>query len=169
MECYTCGREAGQRCPRCNNPFCGEHGQELCARCLNPASAVPSGGVFRASLLLLLAGSVLALWLLVRPPALPGSPSEAGLPPVPSPEPSPQPFPTLTPSPAASPTPEPASTPQPSTPAPEGPIEYTVVEGDTIYSIAEKFGVTVEDLLAINGLTEDDFIHPGDVLLIPQY
>jgi LysM repeat protein len=45
------------------------------------------------------------------------------------------------------------------------------VEGDTASGIAAFFGVTVEDLLAINGLTEEDaaFIQPGDVLAIPQY
>jgi hypothetical protein len=33
---------------------------------------------------------------------------------------------------------------------------------------AEFFGVDPEELAAANGLTLDDFIHPGQVLIIPQ-
>jgi LysM repeat protein/predicted nucleic acid-binding Zn ribbon protein len=46
-------------------------------------------------------------------------------------------------------------------------FEYTVQAGDTIVSIAARFGSTVEDILIINNLTNNDFIRPGDVLLIP--
>src|SRR5947208_1867407 len=89
MECYACDREATQRCSRCGNAYCSEHGgdpdapggQALCAECLDPVSATPSGTVFRASLFALLGTSVLALWLLVRPPALPGESSKALAPP----------------------------------------------------------------------------------------
>jgi LysM repeat protein len=42
-----------------------------------------------------------------------------------------------------------------------------VVDGDTWFGIAEAFGVDAEDLAAVNGLTLDDFIQPGDVLVIP--
>jgi len=54
---------------------------------------------------------------------------------------------------------------QPTTAAP---IEYTVVESDTWYGVAEAFGVDVESLAAYNGLTLADDIGPGDILLIPQ-
>ncbi len=177
MDCYACDQEATERCPRCGNPYCGDHGEDpsagsgqaLCADCLNPVKAAPSGTVFRVSLLTLLLGSVLALWLLVRPPGLPGESSEVIVPatsPVPV---TPSPVPTATP--VADATAEPTATPTPEpTPTPEGPIEYTVEDGDTLYGIAEFFGVTFEDLLAINGLTEEDapFIQPGDLLAIPQ-
>ena len=76
MTCYVCGKEATRRCPRCAKPYCDEHGDELCAACQDPASAIPSGTVFRGSLLALLVASVLALWLLIQPPGLPGG--EAG-------------------------------------------------------------------------------------------
>jgi LysM repeat protein len=68
MSCYACGRDAIQRCPRCAKPYCNKHGGELCAACQDPSSAIPSGAVFRGALLVLLVASVLALWLLIRPP-----------------------------------------------------------------------------------------------------
>jgi hypothetical protein len=76
MDCYVCQKKATQRCSRCGNAYCRDHGEDLCADCLNPVNAAPSGTFFRASLLLLLVGSVLALWLLVRPPGLPGETSD---------------------------------------------------------------------------------------------
>ena len=45
---------------------------------------------------------------------------------------------------------------------------YTVVKGDTLYKIAAKYGMTVNELKGINGLTTDS-IFPGNVLLVfPQ-
>ena len=178
MDCYVCQKKATQRCPRCGNAYCRDHGEDFCADCLNPVNAAPSGTFFRASLLLLLVGSVLALWLLIRPPGLPGGSSEV-IAPEPSPPSSPEPVtppPPLTPTAIAeTPTPEataePTSTPTPTpepTPEPEEPIEYTVVEGDTWYGIAEFFGVDAESLAAYNGYTLDDVIQSGDVLVIPQ-
>jgi LysM repeat protein len=172
MDCYLCDQDATQRCPRCGNPYCGDHGEDLCSDCLNPVNAAPSSTFFRASLLALLLGSVLALWLLIRPPGLPGESSEVIVPeasPLPSPQPV-TPLPPITPTPIA-PTAEPTAEPAPEpTVEPEGPVEYIVEEGDTASGIAEFFGVTLEDLLAVNGLTAEDapFIQPGDVLAIPQ-
>jgi hypothetical protein len=173
MDCYLCDNEASQRCPRCGNPYCGDHGEDLCADCLNPVNAAPSGAFFRASLLALLLGSVLALWLLVRPPGLPGDSSGIVIP-----EASPQP---ATPTPAASPTPGTpvaSATAEPTTPTPTAvptptaeppaPIEYTVVDGDTWYGIADAYGIDAASLAAYNSLTLEDIIQPGDVLLIPQ-
>jgi hypothetical protein len=168
MDCYLCDNEASQRCPRCGNPYCGDHGEDLCADCLNPVNAAPSGAFFRASLLALLLGSVLALWLLVRPPGLPGDSSGVVIP-----EASPQPTaPAASPTPAtpvagATAEPTPTATPVP-TPTPPGPIEYTVVDGDTWYGIAEAYGIDAESLAAYNGLTLDDILHEGDPLTIPQ-
>src|SRR3990170_3406778 len=174
MNCYLCDNEASQRCPRCGNAFCGDHGEDLCADCLNPVNAAPSGAVFRASLLALLLGSVLALWLLVRPPGLPGDSSGVVIP-----EASPQPAtPAASPTPStpvadatAEPTPTAAATPTAvptPTAEPPAPIEYTVVDGDTWYGIAEAYGIDAESLAAANGLTLDDFLQPGQVLTIPQ-
>ena len=175
MNCYLCDNEASQRCPRCGNPFCGDHGDDLCADCLNPINAAPSGAVFRASLLALLIGSVLALWLLVRPPGLPGDSSGIVIP-----QASPQPTAPLTVSPTptppvasatAEPTPKPTAVATPTatpTEAPPAPIEYTVVDGDTWYGIAGAYGVDAEGLAAYNGLTLNDLLQPGLVLTIPQ-
>lgn len=55
--------------------------------------------------------------------------------------------------------------------APEStPIEsvtYVVVAGDTLGLIAEKFSVSLFDLMAANGLTNQDFIQVGQELTIP--
>ena len=45
-------------------------------------------------------------------------------------------------------------------------IEYTVAEGDTVSSIAEKFGVGTDTVLWQNGLQKSDKIKPGQVLEI---
>src|SRR3972149_3364562 len=110
MDCYLCDEEATQRCPRCGNAYCGEHGDDLCADCLSPVNAAPRGNFFRASLLALLLGSVLALWLLIRPPGLPGESSDIVVP-EPSPPASPKPVtPTaITATPPPEPTPKPPS------------------------------------------------------------
>jgi LysM repeat protein len=125
----------------------------------------------------MLLGSVLALWLLVRPPGLPGD--SAG---IVIPQASPQPATPLAVSPTpttpvasatAEPTPTPAPTAVPTptaapTEEPPAPIEYTVVDGDTWYGIAGAYGVDAESLAAYNGLTLDYLLQPGEVLTIPQ-
>src|SRR5574341_57325 len=45
---------------------------------------------------------------------------------------------------------------------------YTVQSGDTLRLIGIRFGVSVETILAANGLTADTVIYPGEVLTIPQ-
>ena len=47
-------------------------------------------------------------------------------------------------------------------------IEYIVEEGDTLYDIAERYDSTVDAIMNLNELDSYSFIHPGDVLLIPQ-
>jgi LysM repeat protein len=46
-------------------------------------------------------------------------------------------------------------------------FNYVVKPGDTIVSIAIRFGTTVEAILAANDLTPDDFIQPDQNLLVP--
>ncbi len=48
-----------------------------------------------------------------------------------------------------------------------GITEYTVVDGDTLGAIAARFGLTVEELVALNGLTDPDQIAVGAVLRLP--
>ncbi|MBU0569915.1 peptidoglycan DD-metalloendopeptidase family protein [Patescibacteria group bacterium] len=43
-------------------------------------------------------------------------------------------------------------------------IEYVVKEGDTVGSISEKFGVSIDTILWQNGLTSKDKIKPGETL-----
>ncbi len=47
-----------------------------------------------------------------------------------------------------------------------GTVQYVVVAGDTLYSIAARFGTTVNAIMSVNGLT-NHIIYPGQVLLIP--
>jgi LysM repeat protein len=44
---------------------------------------------------------------------------------------------------------------------------YTVIQGDTLISIALKFGSTVEDLQSANNLAANALIRPGDTLVVP--
>jgi LysM repeat protein len=45
---------------------------------------------------------------------------------------------------------------------------YTVQVGDTLYSIAQRAGVAVNDLAAANGIASSSVIYAGQVLGIPQ-
>ena len=47
------------------------------------------------------------------------------------------------------------------------PDTYTVAAGDTLFAIAERFGTTVEALVAANVLTDPDTLDIGQVLKIP--
>jgi len=74
-------------------------------------------------------------------------------------------LPTFTPS--TSPTV--TETPQPSiTPTASAPFEYVVQENDSCYAIAEKFGIKIDVLLAINNLTSDCLIQPGQKIIVPD-
>ena len=44
--------------------------------------------------------------------------------------------------------------------------EYVVKKGDSLYTIAKKYNVSVDDLLKVNGLTSA-LIYPNQVLIIP--
>jgi LasA protease len=48
-----------------------------------------------------------------------------------------------------------------------GPGTYVVQPGDTIASIADKFGVTEEAIIELNGLTDPNSLRVGQTLLIP--
>ena len=54
-----------------------------------------------------------------------------------------------------------ASSEQPSTGG-----TYTVVSGDGLYAIARKTGISIEDLLGLNGLSLNSTIYPGQVLTL---
>lgn len=77
---------------------------------------------------------------------------------------------------AAATSPEPASGSPPAaggsveasaTAPPTRPSTYLVEAGDTLGAIADRFGVSLSDLMTVNGLTNQDFIQVGQQLVIP--
>lgn len=85
-------------------------------------------------------------------------------PPPPTPAPTdPRPPPTAPPTQAVTVPPT-----QPPTPVPTTGQRYTVVAGDTLFGIARKLGVDLQDLLAANGLQQSSVIVPGRQLDVPQ-
>jgi len=75
----------------------------------------------------------------------------------------------LTPA-AANPAPAaaPADTNAPAaTTSTERPSTYTIAQGDSLWTIAHKFGTTVVKLRKLNNLKKGALLHPGQVLQIP--
>jgi lipoprotein-anchoring transpeptidase ErfK/SrfK len=62
----------------------------------------------------------------------------------------------------------PTATPSPAPASAVMPLEYTVQEGDTLASIAEAYRVSVDDLAAVNGITELDRVYVGQILAMPD-
>ena len=60
-------------------------------------------------------------------------------------------------------------TPSPTLPPSPTPHVYVVQSGDTLNAIAEKLGITVEALMAANGLTDPDALDVGQVLVVPSF
>ena len=84
--------------------------------------------------------------------------------------------PTLTPtsSPTATSTPAATPTPAPYTPAPTPtptvtptPVAHTIASGDTLISIAARYGVSVEAIQEANGITDPRLLRIGQSLIIP--
>lgn len=44
---------------------------------------------------------------------------------------------------------------------------YIVKKGDSIYSIANEYGLDYKTLYSINGLKEDEYIYPNQEIMIP--
>ena len=176
MECYACANQATRQCRRCARVYCELHGGDLCAECLSPASSLPSFNLYRGSLLALLVGTAVALWLIVRPPGS-GDGREAiiiDLTPTSvatEVERTDTPVRTLratrTPSRDRTGTPEATATPEER--------EYIVQDGDTLLSIAEQFappGANVldyaQEIATASGLSSiEEQITPGQRLVLP--
>lgn len=45
---------------------------------------------------------------------------------------------------------------------------YRVSEGDNLYRISKNFNVSIEDIRAINGLSESSVLRVGDIIIIPE-
>jgi nucleoid-associated protein YgaU len=72
--------------------------------------------------------------------------------------------------PAPAPEPEPAPPPPPPPPPPPAPRTYTVVSGDTLWAISERFygdGSKYQEIANASGVSNPDLIHSGQVLTIP--
>lgn len=77
--------------------------------------------------------------------------------------------PEATATPAPTQTPEPTATPEPTLEPTPATIDYVVSRGDTLVSIAARYDVDVDELMAANDIGERDVfvIQPGQVLVIP--
>lgn len=196
MNCFSCEQPATNACKRCAKTYCEDHGNATyCADCLRPASALPSFNLYRGALLVMLVGTAVAVFLLVRPPG-----STSGSPPVEvagagptatsasggAPTQAPITTPTVAATSAADETPSGDETPgadetpaTDSTPGPdptESPFrEYVVQEGDSLYGIAQLTVPVGDDLDAyaraiasLNGWTlETAELVPGEAILLP--
>lgn len=47
------------------------------------------------------------------------------------------------------------------------PIEYKIKSGDTLSGIAQQFGITVEDIVKYNNITDPNAVYEGQTILIP--
>ena len=54
-----------------------------------------------------------------------------------------------------------------SSPGPDGLRRYRVRDGDTLRTIADRFGTTVRELRATNDLGNPPLVAPGDIILVP--
>ena len=83
--------------------------------------------------------------------------------------PSPTVTPTITLTPTATMTATIAVTPTDTLePTPDAPFAYTVESGETVVSIADKFGVEYVAIMLMNNMTADTILYVGDELIIPN-
>lgn len=148
-----------------------------------PERTSPSPWLYRGSLVALVVGSFVALFLVLRPPESKSNQeivrdvatntpaiqqTATATPPAGTPQPGTAVAATPTPFDA---TPAPAdATPATATPTaePGAPIEYTIEPGDTLFDIALEHDTTVDAILELNPGLDPDLINPGDVILIPS-
>lgn len=45
---------------------------------------------------------------------------------------------------------------------------YTIKKGDTLWAIAKRYNINPELLASLNGLNNEDYIYPDQVILIPK-
>jgi len=78
--------------------------------------------------------------------------------------------PTATPTVTRPPTVEipPQRSPTAAPPPTTVPQVYTIQDGDTLAGIALEHGISLQELVDANGLSDPDLIHPGQTLVIPS-
>ncbi|MCS6800808.1 MAG: LysM domain-containing protein [Chloroflexota bacterium] len=162
IRCYRCGAPPDSQCPQCRRPFCKDHGNRLCLDCRRaggnlelriPLRGVPSSLLYRSAigvLALLIALIAWDSWNWVAR----GGPNQARL----------IPTPTAAPPPA---TPTAAAAAPPTATPPAAERIHTVVEGDTLTSIARQYNVSIEAIVQLNNLGDRELIRLGQTLRIP--
>ena len=85
----------------------------------------------------------------------PPPPPVTGTPPPPVPPPPPPPVPGTPPPPLPPPPPPPSAN------------QYVVQRGDTLYSVARRFGVSIWQLASLNNILNVNLIYVGQVLMVP--
>jgi LysM repeat protein len=143
------------------------HGDDVCLRCMAPESAAPSAAVYRGSVLALVAGTAVALFLLVRPPASESAPDTVRTLPTPTTSISATATPTVPGTPGQGAT---AQATQQATPAASAtPAEqtYTVQPGDTLEGIAQQLGTDVATLQSLNPGVTPENLPAGGTLIVP--
>ena len=162
--CQFCDAPATATCPRCGTVYCPAHGRVACDVCSDPASGLPSPLVFRTAVGVFAAGMLLALYLLIAPPRLPGerAPLDSALPA------------------GATSAPTDAGAARPATPppaqAPAGAAvptaavsvqKYVIKPGDTLGAIAAQHGSTIDAIRAANPGINVDSLRVGQEIAIP--
>ncbi len=190
-ECSICGAELEAHvthCPTCGKPTAYYHRQrrcfhcgtpaaektEICMMCRQPVDSLPlSQSLFSGSWLGILLGVILIGWLAwtVAPfdiGVLANSGEAVAVVETATPTRTPTITPTFTPTPTVSPTSTSTSTPTATvTPTPT-PRTHTIQDGDNPSFIAERYGITVDELLALNDIEDVTALRAGQVLNLPQ-
>jgi LysM repeat protein len=160
-----------RRCPQCGNPVAQR--AESCLMCGEPLKeqgqrriSLPQGDAF---LPILLAIGLVLLWAwkpweAARPEGRPGE-SQAMAATALSASPTVGPSVTYVVVPTATPLHSP--TPPPTATLPPNQTRHVVESGETVSSIARKYGATSKAILDANGLKSTSIISPGDELIIP--
>ncbi len=81
---------------------------------------------------------------------------------------APSPTPTATAVPTATPAVSPTSIATVTPTAASERVIYIVQPGDTLSSIAEKFGTTLEAIIEANNIADPDLVRAGEELIIPR-
>ncbi len=126
-----------------------------CDGCRSPERLAPGSALYRRVLVLTVILLALAAWHL------------AAWPRVPAPQASPRLAAALQPE-ATIPAPTPTPVPEFPTPTPTPqPRRYTVADGDTLFDIARKLGVSEDTIVQANDLADPEALQIGQELIVP--